>query len=212
MKSLLAERVRERLIEAMLPDVPFDGWSHMALRVAAAQIGMPVAEAEALFPRGAPDLVAGFSRWADRRMLDWFEAAPAESASTAARIKRALALRFEIVQPWREAVRRALSVLAMPPHALLGLRLLYETVDAIWYAAGDRATDFSFYTKRATLAGIYSATLLHWLDDRSEGFAATQAFLDRRFGELRHLTEARSRLDGALARLPNPVRLLRPAR
>jgi ubiquinone biosynthesis protein COQ9 len=212
MKSPLAERDRGRLIEAILPDVPFDGWSHAALRVAAGQIGMLVTEAEALFPRGAPDLVAGFSRWADRRMLDWIEDAPVEETSVSARVRRVVSLRFEVVQPWREAVRRALSVLAMPPHALLGLRLLYETVDAIWYAAGDRATDFSFYTKRATLAGIYSAAVLYWLDDRSEGFAATQEFLDRRFGELRHLTEARGRFDAALARLPNPARLLRPVR
>jgi len=212
MKSPLAERDRDRLIEAALPDVPFDGWSHAALRVAAKRIDMPVAEAEALFPRGASDLVAGFSRWADRRMLDWIETAPIEEASVSARVKRVVALRFEVVQPSREAVRRALSVLAMPPHALLGLRLLYETVDAIWYAAGDRATDFSFYTKRATLAGIYSATLLYWLDDRSEGFEATQAFLGRRLGELRHLTEARRRFDAALARLPNPLRVVRPAR
>jgi ubiquinone biosynthesis protein COQ9 len=212
MKSPLAARDRDRLIEAMLPDAPFDGWSHLALRVAARQIGMPVAEAEALFPRGAPDLVAGFSRWADRRMLDWIEAAPVEESSVSARIRRVVLLRFEVVQPWREAVRRSLSVLAMPPHALLGLRLLYETVDAVWYAAGDTATDFSFYTKRATLAGIYSATLLYWLDDRSEGFADTQAFFDRRLAELHQLTEARRRFDAAITRLPNPARLLRPAR
>lgn len=212
MKSPLADRDRDRLIEAVLPDVAFDGWSHAALTVAAQQIGMPKSEAEALFPRGAPDLVAGFSRWADRRMLDWIESAPIEEASVSARVRRVVSLRFEVVQPWREAVRRALSVLAMPPHALLGLRLLYETVDGIWYAAGDQSTDFSFYTKRATLAGIYSATLLYWLDDRSEGFAATQAFLDRRLGELRHLTEARRRFDAAFARLLNPARLLRPAR
>ena len=85
-----------------------------------AQLAMPVEEARALFPRGAPDLVAGFSRWADRRMLDWFEAAPPEEPAPRARIKRALGLRFEVVAPWREAVRRALSVLALPPHAALG--------------------------------------------------------------------------------------------
>jgi ubiquinone biosynthesis protein COQ9 len=206
-RSPLADR--DRLIGAMLPDVAFDGWSHLALRVAARQIGIEVAEAEALFPRGAPDLVAGFSRWADRRMLDLIESAPIE-ASVSARVRRAVLLRVEAVQPWREAVRRALSVLAAPPHALLGL--LYGTVDAMWYAAGDTATDFSFYTKRATLAGIYSATILYWLEDRSDGSTDTQAFLDRRLGELRHLAEARRRFDAALARLPNPVRLLRPAR
>ena len=209
MKSPLAERERDRLIEAMLPDVAFDGWSHEALRGAARQIGMAAPEAEALFPRGAPDRAAGFSRWADRRMLDRFETAPPESDSGSAKVKRAICLRFEIVSPWRDAVRRALSVLALPPHAVLGARLLYETVDAIWYAAGDTATDFSFYSKRATLAGIYAATLLFWLEDRSEGFAETQAFLDRRLAELKTIAAARERFDAVPSRLPNPLRLFR---
>jgi len=212
MKSPLAERDRDRLIEAMLPNVPFDGWSHAALRTAARQIGIDPREAEALFPRGAPEFVATFSRWADRRMLDWLETAPPESDSVTARVRRAVALRLEIVAPWREAVRGALSVLAMPPHALLAARLLYETVDGIWYAAGDMSTDFSFYTRRASLAGVYSATLLYWLDDKSEGFADTLAFLDRRLAELRQLAAARGRFESALGRLPNPLRFFREAR
>jgi len=212
MKSPLAERDRDRLIEAMLPDVAFDGWSQAALRVASRRLGMTAEEAAALFPRGAPDLVAGFSSWADRRMLDWLEAAPPEAPGTSARIKRALGLRFEVVAPWREAVRRGLAVLALPPHAALGLRLVYETVDGIWYAAGDTATDFSFYTKRATLAGVYAGALLYWLEDRSEDFAETRAFIDRRLGEVARFGAARERMEAALERLPNPLRLFRPAR
>ncbi|HWD60635.1 MAG TPA: COQ9 family protein [Stellaceae bacterium] len=208
----MAERDRDRLIEAMLPDVAFDGWSHAALRLAARQTDIAEEEATALFARGAPDLVAGFSRWADRRMLDWYDAAPPEATRTPARVKRALELRFEVVAPWREAVRRALAVLALPPHAALGLRLVYDTVDGIWYAAGDRATDFSFYTKRATLAGVYGAALLYWLEDRSEDFAETRAFIDRRLADVARLGEARERLDAALERLPNPFRLFRPVR
>jgi ubiquinone biosynthesis protein COQ9 len=212
MKSPLAERDRDRLIEAMLPEVAFDGWSRAALRMAARKIDMPAEEAAALFPRGAPDLVAGFSRWADRRMLDWYEAAPPEGASTPARIKRALELRFEVVAPWREAVRRALSVLALPPHAVLGTRLVYETVDGIWYAAGDAATDFSFYTKRATLFGIYGAVLMYWLEDRSEDFAETRDFIDRRLADVARFGKGQERLETALQRLPNPFRLFRPVR
>jgi ubiquinone biosynthesis protein COQ9 len=212
MKSPLAEHDRDRLIEAMLPDIAFDGWSHAAVRVAARQLDMPVAEAEALFPRGAPDLVAAFSRWADRSMLDQYEAAAADDEGTAARVRRALELRFEVVAPWREAVRRALSVLALPPHAALGARLVYETVDGIWYAAGDASTDFSFYTKRATLAAVYSATLMYWLEDRSEDFADTRGFIARRLADVRRMGEARARCERALERLPNPFRLLRPVR
>ena len=211
MKSPLAERERDRLIEAMLPDIAFDGWSHAALRVAARQLDMPAEEALALFPRGASDLVAGFSAWADRKMLDWYESAPPEGG-TGARVKRALELRFEVVAPWREAVRRALSVLSLPPHAVLGLRLIYDTVDGIWYAAGDASTDFSFYTKRATLAGVYTATLMYWLEDRSEGFADTRAFIDRRLMDVHRLGEAREHLAAAFERLPNPFRLFRPVR
>lgn len=211
MKSPMAEHERDRLIEAMLPNIAFDGWSHAALRVAARHLDMPAEEALALFARGAPDLVAGFSAWADRRMLDWYESAPPEGG-TAARVKRALELRFEVVAPWREAVRRALSVLALPPHAVLGLRLLYGTVDGIWYAAGDSSTDFSFYTKRATLAGVYTATLMYWLEDRSEDFADTRAFIDRRLADVARLGEARERLGAAFERLPNPFRLFREVR
>ena len=211
MKSPLAESQRDALIEAMLPDVPFDGWSRAGLRGAARRIGMPMTEALALFSGAPPEFVACFSRWADRRMLDRFESLPADQLHVAERIEHAVNVRLEIVEPWREAVRRALAVLALPQHAPLALRLLYETVDGIWYAAGDSATDFSFYTKRATLAGIYTATLLYWLEDRSSEFAETRSFLERRLGDAARIAAARWRLGTAFSRLPNPLRLLRPS-
>ena len=212
MRSPLAESQRDALITAMLTDVPFDGWSRAVLRAAARRTGMPVGEALALFPGGPGDFVACFSRWADRRTLDRLAALPTGQLRVPERIALAVNLRLEIVEPWREAVRRALTVLALPQHAPLALRLLYETVDGIWYAAGDNATDFSFYTKRATLAGIYAATLLFWLEDRSAGFADTRAFLDRRLADAARIAAARQRFERAVDRLPNPLRLLRPLR
>ena len=169
-------------------------------------------------------MVAAFSHWADREMLA--RLAPSlmpspqagegrvgvEPVSLSRRVALALRLRFELLLPWREAVRRGLSVLAMPQNAPLGLRLLYDTVDAMWHGVGDRATDFSFYTKRATLAGIQAAATLYWLDDRSPESADTQAFIDRRLAGLHRFGEFRERLGAAADRLPNPLRLLRPTR
>ena len=212
MKSPLAEAQREALIEGMLPDVPFDGWTRGGLRAAARRIGIPVGEALALFPAGPADLVAGFSRWADRRMLDRLESLPLDPLRVSERIALAIGTRLDIVAPWREAVRRALAVLALPHHAPLAMRLTYETVDGIWYAAGDSATDFSFYTKRLTLAAIYGATVLYWLDDRSEGSADTRAFVDRRLADAARFGRARRDLGTFVERLPNPFRLLRPLR
>jgi ubiquinone biosynthesis protein COQ9 len=212
MRSPLADSRRTALLEAMLPEVPFDGWSRAALRGAARRLGITVGEALALFPGGPADLVAGFSRLADRRMLDRLETLPLDPLRVPDRIALAIGIRLEIIEPWREAVRRGLTVLAQPRHAPLALRLLYETVDGIWYVAGDNATDFSFYTKRLTLAAIYSATILYWLDDRSEGFADTRAFLDRRLADAARIGRARHDLETLAGRLPNPFRLLRPLR
>ena len=210
MKSPLAETQRAALIEAMLPDVPFDGWSRAALRAAARRIGIPAAEALALFPDGPADFAACFSRWADSRMLDRLEALPLDEMRVPERVALAVNTRLEIVEPWREAVRRALVILALPQNTLLAMRLLYETIDGIWYAVGDRATDFSFYTKRATLAAIYAATLLYWLEDHSPGSVDTRAFLDRCLADVARVGGARYRLRTAVDRLPNPLRLLRP--
>jgi len=209
MKSPFAESQRDALIEAMLPDVPFDGWSRAALRTAARRIGVPAAEALAFFPDGPADFAACFSRWADRLMLDRLESLALDQLRVPERVALSINTRLEIVEPWREAVRRALTILSLPQNTPLAMRLLYETVDGIWYAAGDSATDFSFYTKRATLVGIYAATLFYWLEDRSPRFADTREFLDRRLAEVARMGQARQRLRTALDRLPNPLRLLR---
>lgn len=216
MRSPFADSERERLIQAMLPDVPFDGWSTRALRGAARRTGIPFEEATALFPRGAPDMVAAMSHWADRRMLQRLETAlqvrGAEPLGLSRRVALAIHIRFEVVLPWREAVRRGLSVLALPQNAPLGLRLLYDSVDAIWEGVGDHPTDFSYYTKRASLAAILAAATLYWLDDRSPNFEDTDAFVERRLADLYRLTSIRRRFAAASDALPNPFRLFRPSR
>src|SRR5260370_25899621 len=149
MRSPFADSERDRLIAALLPDVAFDGWSRHSLRMAARRAGIPVGEALALFPRGAPDMVAAFSRWADRQMLDRLEATPVEPVSLSRRVALALRLRFEVLTPWRAAGRRGLSVLALPHNAALRLRLLYQPVHRLGFRVRYTSTDFSFYTNRA---------------------------------------------------------------
>lgn len=202
---------RRALIEAMLPEVPFDGWSRLALGAAAAETDIDASEAATLF-RTPRDLVQGFSHWADDRMLDALETENLEAMRIRDRVATAERTRLRVLEPHREAVRRALAVLALPPNMAMGLILLYRTVDAIWYAAGDRSTDFNFYTKRGLLAGVHAATTLYWLDDRSEGGADTAAFLDRRLAEVMAIPKLRARLEKSLAWLPNPFRLMRVVR
>jgi ubiquinone biosynthesis protein COQ9 len=203
---------KDALIASLLPDVPFDGWSMAAMKGAARRIAMSEDELRALFPHGVRDAVLWFSHWADRLMLETVAAHPVGEKKSRERIAEAVHARLRLLAPYREAVRRGLSLLSLPPYAPLGLKLLYDTVDATWYAAGDASTDFSFYTKRATLAGIYAATLLYWLDDRSEGGAATEAFLARRLKDTTALPRLREGFGRAAGRMPNPFRFFRMAR
>ncbi len=173
-----------RLLQAALAHVPFDGWGPAVLRAAAEDLEVEPALAFNAFPRGAPDLIEAFSAWADAAMLDELSKMDLESMRVRDRVAAGVRLRLEILAPHREALRRALTLLALPGNAPLGLKCLYRTVDAIWYAAGDRATDYNFYSKRLLLAGVQSATVLHWLNDESEDFSATWAFLDRRIDEV----------------------------
>lgn len=199
--------LRDKVVLAILPDVPFEGWSRRALRHAGNRVDLTEAELSSLFPRGVRDVVAAFSDWADRET----EAALAKETAARLKLRERIALgvrtRLAVLEPHREAVRRLLTFLALPPNLPLGSRMLYRTVDMLWHAAGDRATDFSFYTKRGLLAGIYATTTLYWLDDKSPNHAATESFLDRRIAEVMQIPKLRGRATAALNVLPNPARM-----
>jgi len=209
---------RDAAIEAMLPHVPFDGWTRRALARGLADISAPADEADLLFPGGAVALVEAFCDMADRRMTEGVATpdltgdptSPGTAKGLTARVRAVIALRLAQNRPHREAVRRAVAVLAMPMHARQAAGCAVRTVDAIWHAAGDRATDFSWYTKRALLAAVYGATLLYWLRDAgAEDDAATLAFLDRRLAGIGRIGKLRGRAEAALHRVMPPLR--RPA-
>jgi ubiquinone biosynthesis protein COQ9 len=198
------ERLAERdaAIEATLPNVPFDGWTKRALKAGIRSAGMPDYEADLLFPLGTVDMIATFCDLTDRRMEEAAQAIP-ETRLTA-RVRAVIALRLEQNRPHKEAIRRALAILALPPNARASAAILARTADAIWHAAGDRSADFSWYTKRAILAGVYSATVLFWLRDTSENDEATLSFLDRRLAGVGRIGRLRKRVEGLAERLPRP--------
>ncbi len=188
------EALKTRIVLAMLPDVPFEGWSRAALRKAAAKLGQDEALIDSLFPGGARDAVACFSAWADSETGKALARKKLDKLKVRERIALGVRTRLDTLSPHREAVRRMLAFLALPANLPLAARLLYRTTDAIWFAAGDRATDFSFYTKRGLLAGVYASTTLYWLGDGTRQGEATSAFLDRRIGDVMRIPKLRGRI------------------
>lgn len=124
------------------------------------------------------------------------------------RVASAVRARIEIIAPHKEAARRAAAFLALPQHAPLATRLMLRSVDAMWRAAGDKSTNFSYYTKRAMLAGVYAATLAYWFSDASEGHSATWTFLGHRIDDVMQIEKFRGKAREAIAKLPDPFGIL----
>lgn len=192
---------RDAIVEAVLPNVAFDGWTMKAVATAAADAGYPSGTAERLFPRGMIDVLSHLSDLSDRKMLAAMAGRDVALMPVHERVALAVRLRIESYGAHKEAIRRAFSFLALPQNAGIAGGNILRTVDAVWYGAGDEATDFNYYTKRALLAPIYVATVLYWLDDRSEDYVDTWSFLDRRLADVMQIP----RLGARLRTLVNPL-------
>ncbi len=210
MSKILLVEERRQLLDAALPHIPFDGWTDRVLTQAAADAGLDPALAMRAFPSGSRDLMAFFLTEADRLMVQDLEAMDLAAMRIRDRIASAVKCRVLQHAEHREALSRALGALALPLNMPLGLKLLYATVDEIWHAVGDTSTDFNFYTKRAMLGAVFSATQLYWLEDHSDDYAATWAFLDRRIADIMKIQKARGALAKRTGRWPQFLAAKRP--
>jgi ubiquinone biosynthesis protein COQ9 len=182
-----------QLLDAALMHVPFDGWSETAFRAAIEDTGVSPALARGLFPRGALDLAAAFHRRGDDAMVAALNDQDLSDMRFRDKIALAVRLRLEAVDD-KEAVRRGATLFALPMHAVEGTKLIWGTADRIWNALGDTSRDINWYTKRATLSGVYSSTVLYWLGDDSLGHQATWSFLDRRIDDVMKIEEVKARV------------------
>ncbi len=194
--------LKAKVLEAALKHAVFDGFTDRALARAAEETGLDKPALTRLFPGGPLGLVEAFSHDADARMERNLAALDLPAMKIRARIAAAVMARIEAVRPHKEAARRAAAFLTLPPHAALGTRLVWRTVDAMWRAAGDTSTDFNFYTKRGILAGVYSATMMRWFTDTSEGESDTAAFLAARIDNVMQFEKFKAEAKTVLDRLP----------
>ncbi|UPY36487.1 COQ9 family protein [Sediminicoccus sp. KRV36] len=161
-----------------------EGWSRQTLRHALEDCGDSPELISSAFPRGVTGAIDAWAALTDARMDAAAAAEDLASLRTPARIQRVIEIRLQLLEPDREALRAALGLLALPWNAPTALRLLARTVSAIWHAAGDNSADFSWYTRRATLAGVYSATLAYWMRPIRPEMDDVLSFLDRRLQDL----------------------------
>ncbi|TNE37679.1 MAG: COQ9 family protein [Alphaproteobacteria bacterium] len=202
------ETRRRVLLLAALPIVAFEGWTDATLSEAAKVCVIPQGEIQLLFPKGRIGLLEAFSDWADEEMLTRMAGADLAAMKIRERITFAVRTRLEVLIPHKEAAQQATSLLAVPVFGPLAAKMLYRTVDQIWRGIGDTSTDFNFYTKRATLAAVYSSTVLAFFSDETEDHGETWAFLDRRIANVMEFEKVKAKVRGAAQKVPSPLGVL----
>jgi ubiquinone biosynthesis protein COQ9 len=192
----------EDLLAAIVPHVPFDGWSEPAFKAAVEDLGIELALARVVCPRGAVDLAAAYHRAGDAQMIAALGATDLNGLKFREKVSLAVRLRLEAADV--ELVRRGASVFALPQNAGLGGKLVWGTADVIWTALGDRSEDYNWHTKRMTLSAVYSSVVLYWIGDESAGKTDSWAFLDHRIDDVMTFEKVK----GGLLKLPFVSKIL----
>ena len=194
----LANATLDELKVALAPDIAlnavFDGWSDEALVQAANGAGVEPSVARLAFAGGAMEMIAAWIDSTDRAMRAEFADGRLGQMPIRQRIRELVWFRLEAVRGTEEALSRALAIQAMPQNLPRALRLGWSSADAMWRLAGDTATDYNHYTKRAILASIYGATLAVFVSDESDDKRETRSFLERRIEDVMRFERAKAQV------------------
>lgn len=196
-QDLTLDEIRARLAPVLPRHAAFDGWRPQAVTMAAQEQGIDPDIAHLAFADGAVGMIDAWFASIDARMIDALAPETLATLSVRRKIIALVEARLALVAPDREALRRALAVLALPTNAPRAAKLAWRAADLMWRAAGDTATDFAHYSKRMTLTAVYASTLLVFVDDDSIDHGDSRAFLARRIEDVMRFEKTKAKLTGA---------------
>ncbi len=197
MERNLDDRTLDQMRAALAAELPhhagFDGWTAVALERAAEATEIEPDIARLAFSGGAIDMIDAWFAHVDHAMLAELTPEALAAMKIRARITALVEARLALVSVDIEALRRALAILALPQNLARAAKLNWRAADAMWRAAGDTATDFNHYSKRAILAGVYAATVMVMMADENDDRADTRAFLGRRIEGIMQFEKVKAR-------------------
>ena len=185
------KKTKTKLLLSFLENVPFDGWSWETLYLSAVDVGLTKSKklseidkgnVRDLFNNSLVNIIQEFNIYLDNEMRENFKKSRSKNLRIPDKIKSQIILRLKTANKFKEAVRISLGMMVLPKNSKIALDMLYKTCDIIWRDCGDKSTDFSFYTKRLILSGVYSSTLSYWLNESD--FAKVEDFLQRRLNNV----------------------------
>ena len=185
---------KDLLLSSILPNIDFDGWSSTAFDQAIVDSGVERSLAHQAAPRGAIDLAVAFHKKGDELMKNGYQPENFSKLKYSEKVRKLVKSRIQVSKAHKEAVRKGMSLFALPPNINEGGQLIWNTSDVIWNILGDTSTDSNWYTKRTTLSAVYSSTVLFWLGDESDEAIDTWNFLDRRIKNVMEIEKAKAKI------------------
>jgi ubiquinone biosynthesis protein COQ9 len=202
------DQTRARLAAELPNHAAFDGWNAAAVNAAADALGVNRDVARLAFDGSAVGMIEAWFAQVDAAMLATYTPEALAAMKVRARITALVEARLALLAPHKEALRRALAILAFPTNVARATQLGWRAADVMWRAAGDTATDYNHYTKRAILGGVYAATLTVFLNDESERHAETRAFLARRIDGIMRFEKVKAGFTAKSDMMFSPTRFL----
>ena len=190
------DEVRAFLAPELAAQAAFDGWNEKAVLAAADLAGVDADLARLAFNDGPVDMIDAWFQAIDEQMAARYSADELAAMKIRERIKALVEARLDLLAADREGLRRGLAILAAPPHLRRAAKMGWRAADRMWRLAGDTATDYNHYTKRTLLSGVYGSTISVFLDDESENFTDTRAFLDRRIENVMQFEKVKAKVTG----------------
>lgn len=202
------DEIREALAPRLAANAAFDGWNDIAVESAAMECGVDTDIAKLAFKGGAMTLIEAWIGSVDAEMARRLPPERINAMKIRDRITALVVTRLEIAAPDREGQRRSLAIMAMPQNIPTAARIGWRSADRMWRLAGDTATDFNHYTKRMTLSAVYASTLAIFVNDESDDFADTRAFLDRRIDNVMQFEKIKAQAKSRQDMLPSLSRFV----
>lgn len=154
--------------------------------------GLNINEIELLFPEGNIDLIKFTLEQLNKELEEYCKKIDLIRLPVHKRIKKVLLSKISLMNKNKLFYRSIFLNLLIPKKNFSLSNQLYNSVDQIWFIAGDSSTDFNFYTKRLILSGIYSRVILFFFNNNNQ--KELENILDESLKRVSKIPEIKSKL------------------
>ena len=144
------------------------GLSKNTLESISKKYGLDANETELLFPEGNIDFIKFTLEQLNNELEEYCREIDLIRLPVHKRIKKVLLSKISLMNKNKVFYRSIFLNLLIPKKNFSLPSQLYNSVDQIWFIAGDSSTDFNFYTKRLILSVIYSRIMLFFFNNNNQ--------------------------------------------